>query len=36
MHKATMSPASISIDAEKLMADIHHTAQFGMGERWGE
>ena len=26
---------SISIDNERLMADIHHTAQFGAGKRWG-
>jgi hypothetical protein len=25
----------ISIDNERLMADIHHTAQFGTGKRWG-
>jgi hypothetical protein len=31
-----MSLANISIHKERLMADIHHTAQFGIGERWGE
>jgi hypothetical protein len=36
MPGAVMSSANVSIDAERLMADIHHTAQFGMGERWGE
>jgi hypothetical protein len=36
MPGATMSPANISIDKERLMLNIHHTAQFGIGERWGE
>jgi hypothetical protein len=36
MPEATISPTNISINKERLMEDIHHTAQFGMGERWGE
>jgi hypothetical protein len=36
MHEAMKSSINISIDEEKLMTDIHHTAQFGIGERWGE
>jgi hypothetical protein len=27
--------ANLSLDRERLMADIHHTAQFGAGKRWG-
>jgi hypothetical protein len=36
MPGATISAVNIRIDEAKLMEDIHHTAQFGIGERWGE
>ncbi|KAH6877072.1 hypothetical protein B0T10DRAFT_520522 [Thelonectria olida] len=32
----TANVPAVSIDRERLMEDIHHTAQYGQGQRWGE
>ena len=28
--------AGLKVKQDRLMGDIHHTCQWGMGERWGE
>lgn len=28
--------ASLKVDKDRLMKDLHHTCQWGTGERWGE
>jgi len=28
--------ASLKVNQDRLMEDIHHTCQWGTGERWGE
>lgn len=28
--------ASLKIDGDRLMRDLHHTCEWGKGERWGE
>lgn len=33
---STLKIPTVSINRDQLMDDIHFTAQFGMGERWGE
>ena len=30
------SASAPKIDGDRLWADIHHTCQFGQGERWGK
>ena len=30
------SASAPKIDGDRLWADIHHTCQFGLGERWGK
>ena len=29
------SPSALKINKDRLWADIHHTCQWGQGERWG-
>ncbi|KAH7120598.1 putative beta-alanine synthase [Dactylonectria macrodidyma] len=35
-QQPNLTVPTLSIDRDRLMQDIHHTAQFGSGERWGE